>query len=612
MSINHNTTEDKILLLSNIQDFSDISNIIHTNHQKIISFDYETHMILENNNIPHSLSENFLNELDLTNIDNDSIKFSKWYDQKFLDDMIFFENINLGELTSLLFQHSLVLFLKKFTEIKYIFNLNQNATFLVSESLNRTMELFTHNVSIINNSIRKDILQDNINYELIDSPKKYLQLEKKNSFLNFVSYLKNFLKKFTNTTIISDHKTVLMVNFSTKRNKSFLLTLPKFKMNYIKFDRNIPSIWNLDSFFTIKKSGSIIENYSSLIDDTMKQQISENVYLIYEKMNMIFQDKRFFDFFILNELSFWSVIKNDLKKLFDNHLFLLITEISLIKNLFKKYSFSNILVFEESGIDEKIAIYFAKNSGVKVSCFQHGLLYPIRKNFDNLLGGFPVLSDNFFLWGSITHEYFKTIQTTSVSVIESGSPFYDDVKFIQNSKSDYILVAPAGLQNYSSTHKTISARLEYEKSLQQICKIATKLNKKLIIKIHPGLFLNEENIAKKINPKIEVVKSGDLLELIKSCSILITLGPTTATIESLILNKPTFCVPINAPNCNILFKNHEDLVVPLLQLEKTIELFFGNNDFSKKLLDLGKNFLDNYMINHGKASLFLLKFLEKN
>ena len=102
-----------------------------------------------------------------------------------------------------------------------------------------------------------------------------------------------------------------------------------------------------------------------------------------------------------------------------------------------------------------------------------------------------------------------------------------------------------------------------------------KLNKKLIIKIHHGLSLDEENIIKKINPDIKIIKSGSLFELIKSCNLLITLGPTTATLEALILKKPTFCVPINSPNCNILFENHQELVIPINEIEKTIKLFLN-------------------------------------
>lgn len=71
-------------------------------------------------------------------------------------------------------------------------------------------------------------------------------------------------------------------------------------------------------------------------------------------------------------------------------------------------------------------------------------------------------------------------------------------------------------------------------------------------------------------------------------------------------------MPINAPNCNILFKNHEELIVQLSKLDETIELFFSNDDFRKQLIKSGQIFLKNYLANPGKSSSVLLNFLENN
>jgi hypothetical protein len=599
----------KIFLLSEIKNIADLSEI---KNEKIITFDYESHKILVKHNIPNLLIDDFINESDLFTINKSSIKFSKWYEESFLNDAIFFNEVNLGKLFDVTFQNYLISFLLKFTALKNIFQLYPNTIFHTSESIFKIMNLFTNNVLLIKSSNNNKISSTSNYSKLNKSNNYYLSLHNKLFFPYFISMMENISKFFSNTKFQSKNKTTLIINFTTRRNKSFLLNFQNFNMNLIKFDRYLPSIWNFDSFRTIKNSNSIIENYSSLINTKTKNHISQTVSLINDKINLMFENDSFLNFFIIDNISFWPIIKDNLKNFFKENLTQSITEIYLIKNLFEKYSFSNILIFNESGRDEKIAIHFAKQNNVTVSCIQHGMLYPSQPDLDIFLGSFPTLSDIYFVWGKINQKYFKNIQITNTKSIQTGCHFYDGIENVENISSDYILVAPAGLQKYTSFHQTISARLNYNNSLEQICKIATKLNKKLIIKIHPGLSLNEENIINKINPDIKIVKSGSMFELIKSCSLLIILGPTSAILESLIVKKPAICVPVNAPNCHLLFKNHEKLLVSLSKLDETIELFFSNDDFHKKLLELGKNFLDDYVTNRGKASSTILEFLEND
>lgn len=606
---NSNLKEKKIIFLSGLKNISDISE---SEQQKIIAFDYITHKTLEKNNISHQLADEFLSESDLFLIDKNSIKFAKWYEQNFLNKSIFFDDVNLGELLGPRFQNFLIPILKNIINIRNIFQLYSNHTFSVSEELFEITRLFTQKVSSIDKiDVKNNVSKYNI-YNLSNPSENYLTLDK-GIVSKLISILENIFLKFTNKKILPDKKTILIVNFTTRKNKEFLQKLSNFNLNFIKFDRILPTIWNLNSFSIIKKSGCIVENFSSVMNNDLRKQISQSTLEIRKQTDQIFEHNDFVNFFSLDGISFWEIIEPHLKKFFQNNLLQLITEMYIAKNLFHKYHFSHVLTLQESGLDEKITTLYAKKIGIPVSCLQHGLLYPNNESeLDTFLGGFPTLSDNFFVWGGIPHRHFNNISKSSVNVVETGSTFYDGVKNKEQLKTDYILIAPAGLQNYTSLHKTISSRLIYEECLKQISIIATQLNKKLIIKIHHGLSLDEENIIKKINPDIKIIKSGSLFELIKSCNLLITLGPTTATLEALILKKPTFCVPINSPNCNILFENHQELVIPINEIEKTIKLFFSNNQFQKNLLNSGENFLKNYLINIGNASFSLLDFLEKN
>lgn len=598
--------QNKIFLLSEITDLPKITN---SDEHEIIAFDYDTHKILKKSKIIHSLADNFLDESELLMINTNSVKFSKWYKQTYLNDLIYFNEINLGELFESQLQHYLVSFLINFIEIKNIFNLNPNAIYHASEPIYKILKLFTNDIILIESSISHfSILPSKIS----KSKNHYLSLD--TNFLPsfFISALENILKKFVNNKLTSNQKTILMVNFTTRKNKSFLLNFKNSKLNLIKFDRILPAIWNIDSFFTIKKSNCIPEHYSSLIDSQIKDQIHQNVSSMEKIINLIFENDDLSKYFVLDGISFWNIIKHDLKNFFKNNLFQSMIEIHLTQTLFQKYNFSNILILNESGRNEKIAMHFAKKTNTSISCLEHGLLCPIQQDLDNFLGGFPVLSDNFFTWGKITKQNFESIRVSSTKSISTGSPFYDHIHSAKNQTSDYILVASAGLGNYTSFDQTVTARINYENSLIKICEIATKLEKKLIVKIHPGLYLNEESIIKKINPKIKVIKSGSILKLLKSCSFLIALGPTSAILESLVSKKPTICVPLNPLNCNILFKNYEELLIPLSQIDEIMQLFFSNSDYKNSLLKSGESFLEDYLVNHGTAGLILIEYLKNN
>ena len=60
--------------------------------------------------------------------------------------------------------------------------------------------------------------------------------------------------------------------------------------------------------------------------------------------------------------------------------------------------------------------------------------------------------------------------------------------------------------------------------------------------------LDVTNYAKKINPKVIVVKKGDILNLIHSCEFLITIDLSTTLLEAQILKKPTLSILIKNYN----------------------------------------------------------------
>ena len=137
---------------------------------------------------------------------------------------------------------------------------------------------------------------------------------------------------------------------------------------------------------------------------------------------------------------------------------------------------------------------------------------------------------------------------------------------------------------------------------------------KLIIKLHPGP--SEENISrmvKKINPDFEVITSGDIFPLIKSCSVMITTRLSTAIVEAQIIEKPVIYVPIFDERYGTpeMFKSNSCVISSINSFESDLKKILNDTSFRQKIIGLANDFIQNYLTNQNKASKELLKFLHK-
>ena len=86
-------------------------------HSLIISFDYKSHKQLQENNIQHIISDNFLQENDYESIQQESHRLSYWYERPEISQYLLYDGMNLGELFYIEFHYELVPILKKIIEI---------------------------------------------------------------------------------------------------------------------------------------------------------------------------------------------------------------------------------------------------------------------------------------------------------------------------------------------------------------------------------------------------------------------------------------------------------------------------------------------------------------
>jgi len=581
----------------------------------IITFDYNSHKNLEKHGINHLISDSYLDQNFISSIGKTCYHLSKWYTEKPIEKILEYDGLNLGEFFYVELYEILLPFLKNFFEISKIYEENNEAFFLASHNFDDIIHSFSTNTKILK---KANTIKSEFDYSHIDIPFK---LGSKNSHIRISKSkfhkLLNASEKFYNLTVKkqSDKPTILLSNFSSQYQKEFFLAMPQSKNIFIKFDRGYPSFWNYDTYSTVKKSGSIIENFSSLIDDNIKKKIADSQILINKKLNFLSNSTEIHEFFSLNKISFWSAFQKTFLKLLQNKFSEFISEIEITKKLFSKYKFSCILVQSESGLN-CVLIKFAKRQNIPIILLEHGLT-PLSKNvleIQKFYRCIPVYSNKYLVWGNTDLKSCVENGFPNSKIEVLGAPFYD--KLFHNKIPSYteldnfILFAT----DFKSLHKiesiTIESMKKYELIINSVYNAVMKHNKKLVIRPHPSKDIGEKQIAKELDPKIKVAVGGSILPLIKSSSLVVVTDVSSVMVEAMALNKPVISIRVD-PDIDGEFCNpNACLRINIEDFENNLSKILENEQFRNLLLKRQKIFLDENVANQGSASINLIKFLD--
>ena len=219
------------------------------------------------------------------------------------------------------------------------------------------------------------------------------------------------------------------------------------------------------------------------------------------------------------------------------------------------------------------------------------------------------------VWGDVTEKYSKDIQFPETEIKIIGSPSYDSIIDNEDYGEKHILIATTSTSNKIGDF-LIKNRENYEETILEICQSLENMGKEVIIKIHP--FEDEEyvtELVKKLNPKIKVIKKGDIIPLIKSCEVFISLDMSTTILEAQLLKKPVISintgkVPYNDESS--IFKSNSCDRVKIEEFEKTITKIIHDNDYKLDLIRRGTDFFNEYVSNQGNASKKLFSCLENS
>jgi CDP-glycerol glycerophosphotransferase (TagB/SpsB family) len=203
---------------------------------------------------------------------------------------------------------------------------------------------------------------------------------------------------------------------------------------------------------------------------------------------------------------------------------------------------------------------------------------------------------------------------TNDNVISVGSPKHD--KFFQHyqKKASAVLIVVSELYHSNFDGTNIRAIEELDEYVKQLFILIKKLSKKeIILKLRPGQSSYEiQSIVSKLGYKIPIYKTQDIFDVMQMCDTVISMNFSTVVLDAMILKKPTMTILPEKQDYeqDIIMKSGATIIVNKLdELESKLNDILNNEELRQKLVEDGQKIVNKYFVNHGKASVALVKLV---
>ncbi|WKT58288.1 hypothetical protein QVH35_02160 [Candidatus Nitrosotenuis chungbukensis] len=209
----------------------------------IVTFDYDSHRLLSDNNIVHTVSDEFVTRMDLENIQSFSYKMTRWFEDKEFDEFNY-EGLNLGTIIQVELNYFLVPFMKKFAEIEKITKVYSNAEYISSKEIEPILKKFCTRYKIIENSMlqKNEFYYDSISFSIKISNLNINLKISKEKFLKIKRIFENIVGSYIKQKPVND-KHVLLVEFDPARFSNFFEKTNQKDMRLVVFNRRRPSFY---------------------------------------------------------------------------------------------------------------------------------------------------------------------------------------------------------------------------------------------------------------------------------------------------------------------------------------------------------------------------------
>ena len=599
-----------------------------------VAADYETHKKLVDSNTKHELLDNYLQKKERLELYDFVLSKYTWYENLSRKPDFEFNNINILSLMSSLEFHEFVLtvLIKLFSIKNIISNKSPNEIFVSTKFLKYVKLVQDKNKihtfdSNLNNE--KSFLTNKIElrFNILSKPCTFY-ISKKN-YSSLKKIYENFFCKINNLWL--DKKTskeiILLVEFNTSTYEEMIRTLSKSKKQVVVLNRRRSSIWNKNSIGILKSNNVKILDPEKFFDLHADPEFALEHKRLNENLHELWKSKELFSIFSMKEISFWSLIKDRLKKIYDYRLDDYLKFIFQSRNFLTQLNIKKIVCLGESGETENVLLQSVEND-VDSILLQHSFLRynPELKKLQwkyedqNMLG---LTCKKFFLWGNSDLNYFlENSKIQKDQLIISGSPRHDQFLQIKSPTNSHIV------KNILVTLSPISERsglgdtnliIKYNYFLEKIFKILNEFNDlKITVKLHPGENPHNSILIDflKNQSNITVFQIKNPNELIKKSDLMINISPelydsSTIMLEGLLLRKPVIQLSLDDELSKV-----EPLKSPIIQIseiehfEQIISKIINDEIYRKEIIEQISNKLNDYLSFQGNSSAKFLEIIE--
>ena len=599
-----------------------------------VAADYETHKKLVDSNTKHELLDNYLQKKERLELYDFVLSKYTWYENLSRKPDFEFNNINILSLMSSLEFHEFVLtvLIKLFSIKNIISNKSPNEIFVSAKFLKYVKLVQDKNKihtfdSNLNNE--KSFLTNKIElrFNILSKPCTFY-ISKKN-YSSLKKIYENFFCKINNLWL--DKKTskeiILLVEFNTSAYEEMIRTLSKSKKQVVVLNRRRSAIWNKNSIGILKSNNVKILDPEKFFDLHTDPEFALEHKRLNENLHELWKSKELFSIFSMKEISFWPLIKDRLKKIYDYRLDDYLKFIFQSRNFLTQLNIKKIICLGESGETENVLLQSVEND-VDSILLQHSFLRynPELKKLQwkyedqNMLG---LTCKKFFLWGNSDLNYFlENSKIQKDQLIISGSPRHDQFLQIKSSINSHtiknILIALSPIAERSGLGDT-NLIIKYNYFLEKILKILNEFNDlKITVKLHPGENPHNSILIDflKNQSNITVFQIKNPNELIKKSDLMINISPelydsSTIMLEGLLLRKPVIQLSLDDELSKV-----EPLKSPIIQIseiehfEQVISKIINDEIYRKEIIEQISNKLNDYLSFQGNSSAKFLEIIE--
>ena len=606
-------------------------SILNDSKNKIFSFSSDTHKILSSKKLNYELADNILNKNDRLEIFDKCLDYFSWDSEIPSNDLVF-EGVNLLKLFDSHELHSLLMpILINFITIKRIIEKEKPSEIVCSNISSKFIQSLVQNteikIQIFKNTLKNDLLWDNIsiNYNIGKIPLS-LNLSKKN-YLTIKKFTESIMGLSSNFWLDckTSKKSIVLLEFNTELFSNLLDNLKNYDGNIILVNQRRSALWSKKAINTVKKSNCKILNSDKVLTKNDKKKISQLTEEYSKKFNFFWNNPQIFEnFFQIEGLSFWDIIKDTFVKSYDAKLFNFISIIQTMKILFESVDIRCIVSLNEVGETEKAFLEYNKNK-IPSIVLEHGFVE--RDSQTKLYDKKEYLQfrDKLGVWGNSKKNFMiDEYAINSSKIIVTGSPRHDDFfnsRLIKKqSKEITVLLAPNPITQISGLSNS-DLELKFENTIRKIILILKEFkNCKLIVKLHASQLPHNKKIKSLINQidsNIPVYQSVPVIDTINRSDIVIVVSPesfgtSTMLLESMILRKPTMNIILDKdiPDYNHIKQNAVYTISYCDNLVNCIKKMLFDKQFQNEITQNAEIFVSNFLAYPGYASKEFSKILK--